>query len=103
MKVEGLMNAYTDLQNPNLARVAEAIGFYAQRVEKPEDLEAAVKAWLAHPGPALLDVLTDRMELVMPPKIEAKQVFGTALYSAKAVLSGHGEDVLKLLGGAISE
>jgi pyruvate dehydrogenase (quinone) len=44
-------------------------------------------------GPALLDVVTDRMELVMPPKIEMAQVFGAALYSAKAVLAGRGGDV----------
>jgi pyruvate dehydrogenase (quinone) len=68
MKVEGLLNAYTDLENPDFARVAQAIGFYAQRVERAEELEAAVRDWIAAPGPALLDVVTDRMELVMPPK-----------------------------------
>ncbi len=97
MKVEGLLDSYTNLQNPDFARVAEAIGFYGQRVEKAGDLEAAVKAWHAHPGPELLDVVTDRMELVMPPKIEAKQVFGTALYSAKAILGGRADDVAKLV------
>jgi pyruvate dehydrogenase (quinone) len=56
-----------------------------------------VRDWIAAPGPALLDVLTDRMELVMPPKIELAQVFGTALYSAKAVLSGRAGDVWELL------
>jgi hypothetical protein len=34
------------------------------------------------------DVVTDRMQLVMPPKLELAQVFGAALYSAKAVLAG---------------
>jgi pyruvate dehydrogenase (quinone) len=97
MKVEGLIDSYTNLQNPDFARVAEAIGFYGQRVEKAEHLEAAVKSWLAHPGPALLDVVTDRMELVMPPKIEVKQVFGTALYSAKAILGGRADDVARLV------
>jgi len=96
MKVEGLLDAYTDLENPNFAQVAEAIGFYGQRVEKAADLEVAVKSWLAHPGPALLDVVTDRMELVMPPKIEAKQMFGTALYSAKALLDGRVGDLVEL-------
>jgi hypothetical protein len=36
----------------------------------------------------LLDVLTDRMELVMPPKVELSQIFGMSLHSAKAILSG---------------
>ena len=96
MKVEGLLDAYTDLKNPDFARVAEAMGFTARRVERPEDVESAVKEWLAVPGPALLDVVTDRMELVMPPKLEPGQIFGSALYSAKAILSGRLSDVLEL-------
>src|SRR5882724_2527291 len=67
------------------------------RVEKAEELEGAVREWLAAPGPALLDVLTDRMELVMPPHVEASQVFGMALYSAKAVLGGRAGEVVDLL------
>jgi pyruvate dehydrogenase (quinone) len=97
MKVEGLMNAYTDLKNPDFAKLAEVIGFTAWRVERNEDLEAAVVAFLAHPGPALLDVKVNRVELVMPAKVEAAQVFGMALYSAKAVLGGHASDVADLV------
>jgi pyruvate dehydrogenase (quinone) len=97
MKVEGLLNAYTDLVNPDFSRVAEAIGFHARRVEKATDLEAAVKDWLAQPGPALLDVVTSRMELVMPPFVGAEQAFGTALYSAKAMLGGRAGDVWDLV------
>jgi len=97
MKVEGLLDAYTDLKNPDFARVAEAIGFYARRVERAGDLEAAVRDWLAQPGPALLDVVTSRMELVMPPFIGAQQAFGTALYSAKAMLGGRAGDVWDLV------
>jgi pyruvate dehydrogenase (quinone) len=66
-------------------------------VEHAKDLEAAVRDWIAAPGPALLDVLTDRMELILPPKIEPSQVFGTALYSVKAILSGRFADVEELL------
>jgi pyruvate dehydrogenase (quinone) len=97
MKVEGLLNAYTDLQNPDFSRVAVAIGFRARRVEHANDLEAAVQDWLSQPGPALLDVVTSRMELVMPPFIGAEQAFGTALYSAKAMLGGRAGDVWDLV------
>jgi pyruvate dehydrogenase (quinone) len=97
MKVEGLLDAYTNLENPDFARVAEAIGFHARRVEHAEDLDGAVRDWLAQPGPALLDVVTSRMELVMPPHIEAAPVFGMALYSAKAVLAGRAGDVWELV------
>jgi pyruvate dehydrogenase (quinone) len=97
MKVEGLLDSYTNLENPDFARVAQAIGFHAQHVERAEELEAAVRDWISAPGPALLDVAVDRMELVLPPKIEFAQVFGTALYSAKAVLSGRGGEVWELI------
>jgi pyruvate dehydrogenase (quinone) len=96
MKAEGLLDSYTNLENPDFARVAEAIGFYAKRVEHAEDLDAAVRDWLAQPGPALLDVVTSRLELVMPAHIELAPIFGMALYSAKAVLAGRIDDVWEL-------
>ncbi len=97
MKVEGLLNAYTDLQNPDFAKLAEVVGFRAWRVERNADLEGAVIAFLAHSGPALLDVKVNRVELVMPPQIEAAQVLGTALYSVKAILAGRMGDVVDLV------
>ena len=101
-KVEGLLDAYTELVNPDFARVAEAIGFSGRRVERAEDLEAAVQAWLQEPGPALLDVVTDRYELVMPPAVKSGQVAGMALYSAKAVLGGRGRDVVGIIRNLIA-
>lgn len=101
-KVEGLLDAYTDLVNPDFSRVAEAIGFRGWRVENAEDLDSAVQAWLAEPGPALLDVVTDRFELVMPPNVKAGEVAGMALYSAKAVLGGRGRDVIGIVKNLLS-
>jgi pyruvate dehydrogenase (quinone) len=101
-KVEGLLDAYTELVNPDFARVAEAIGFRGRRVEHAEDLDAAVQAWLQEPGPALLDVVTDRYELVMPPAVKPGQVAGMALYSAKAVLGGRGRDVVGIIRNLIA-
>lgn len=96
-KVEGLLDNYTDLKNPDFGRLAEVIGFHGRTVTRSEDLEDAVQDFLAQRGPALLDVHTSRAELVMPPQIEAKQVAGTALYAAKAVLNGRFDDVKHLL------
>jgi pyruvate dehydrogenase (quinone) len=101
-KVEGLLESFTDLHNPDFSRVAEAVGLWGRRVEWPDDVEDAVKAWLAEPGPALLDVVVARNELVMPPKIEVGQVVGTALYSAKALLAGRFSDVADLTIGALA-
>lgn len=96
-KVEGLLDNYTDLLNLDFARLAEVIGFHGRKVTRSEELEAAVQEFLAQPGPALLDVHTNPAELVMPPKIEFGQVADTALYAAKAVLSGRFKDVETLL------
>jgi pyruvate dehydrogenase (quinone) len=97
MKVEGLLDAYTDLKNPDFAKLAEVVGFQGWRVDRNEDLEAAVVAFLSHPGPALLDVRVNRGELVMPPEVEASEVLGMALYAAKAVLAGRAGDVADLI------
>jgi len=96
-KVEGLLDSYTDLKNPDFGKVAESIGLWGRHVDDAAELEAAVQAWLATPGPALLDVVTDRYELVMPAKIAPDMVFGTALYSAKGLLAGRGKAVLDLI------
>jgi len=96
-KVEGLLDNYTDLLNPDFAKLAEVIGFYGRKVTVADELDAAVQEFLAHPGPALLDVHTNPAELVMPPKVEFAQVADTALYAAKAVLSGRIKDVEALV------
>jgi pyruvate dehydrogenase (quinone) len=96
-KVEGLLDNYTELKNPNFAKLAEVMGFYGDRVEQSDDLEDAVQAFLAHDGPALLDVTTNRDELVMPPKIEATYVYSTALSSMKAIAHGRSREVIDLL------
>ena len=96
-KSEGLVDHYTDLKNPDFAKVADAMGLYSIRVDNSDLLEAAVQSFLAHPGPALLDVKTSEYELVMPPEIHSSQVMGMALYSVKASLHGKMKDVVNLL------
>lgn len=96
-KVEGMLDAFTELQNPDFAELAKVIGFHGEHVEAETELEPAVKRFLAADKPALLDVKVNRMELVMPPEIKIGQVAGTALYSAKAIMSGRTKDVLTLL------
>ena len=96
-KVEGLLDNYTSLKNPDFGRLAEVIGFHGRTVTRSEDLAAAVQELLAQPGPALLDVHTTPTELVMPPQVEAGQVAGTARYMARAVLDGRIGEVKDLL------
>lgn len=96
-KVEGLLDHYTDLKNPDFAKLAKSIGFLGIRVERGVELESAVQQFLAYDGAAILDVLTNPKELVMPPFITAKEVSGMALYASKAVLHGRISDVKDLL------
>lgn len=96
MKAAGLVPYGTGLANPSFAAIAEAMGIYARRVENSEDLPEAVREVLAHDGPALLDVVTERQELSMPPAIEAAQVKGLALYAIRTVMSGRGDELLDL-------
>ena len=96
-KVEGLLDAFTALKNPDFAKLAEAIDFYGRRVDDASTLEEAVRDVLSQPGPVLLDVKVNRYELVMPPNVEAGQVLHTALYSAKAILACRGMEVEELV------
>ncbi len=96
-KVEGLVDHYTDLQNPDFSKLAESIGIKGWKVDKPEELESAVKDFLKAKGPALLDVKTSGYELVMPPKVTAGEVSGMALYGTKAIMQGRVKDVTDLL------
>ena len=96
-KVEGLLDNYTDLLNPDFGKVAEAIGIYGRTQKTGDGLEEAVQHFLKHEGPALLDVHTNPMELVMPPDPNLNQVTSTSMYAIKALLAGRVDDVKDLL------
>ncbi|WP_322867776.1 thiamine pyrophosphate-dependent enzyme [Aquicoccus sp. G2-2] len=96
-RVEGLLDSFTELENPDFSMLAKSCGIGGYRADNAETLEAVMAEWLAHDGPALLDVPVNRMELVMPPKIEAGQVASTALFGLKAVLDGRAREVVSLL------
>ncbi|MEI7056225.1 ubiquinone-dependent pyruvate dehydrogenase [Nocardioides sp. CCNWLW239] len=96
MKAAGFVTYGTDLVNPNFAEVATAMGIYARRVERSEDLPDAVADVLGHDGPALLDVVTERQELSIPPNITAEQLKGFTLYALRSVMSGRGDELIDL-------
>ena len=96
MKAAGLVETGVALDNPDFAAMARAIGIHGVRVTDPGDVEASIREVLAHPGPALLDAVTARTELSMPPKITLEQMKGFTLYMAKAIISGRGDEVVEL-------
>ncbi len=96
MKAAGLIETGVTLDNPDFAAMARAIGLHGVRITDPGEVEAGVREVLAHPGPALLDAVTARTELSMPPKITLEQMKGFTLYMAKAIISGRGDSVVEL-------
>ncbi|ANI40315.1 thiamine pyrophosphate-dependent enzyme [Mycolicibacterium vaccae] len=49
----------TSLQNPDFAAYARNCGGYGRRVTDPRDLGHAISEALSHPGPAMVEILTD--------------------------------------------
>ncbi|NID03568.1 ubiquinone-dependent pyruvate dehydrogenase [Luteibacter jiangsuensis] len=96
MKASGFLDVGVDLKNPNFAAMASAMGIKAIRVEKPDELEAAVKEILAHDGPALLDVVTARQELVIPPVKNFDESYKFGMFMLKAVLDGRAAELIDL-------
>jgi pyruvate dehydrogenase (quinone) len=98
-KAAGLVPVYTDLKNPNFGEVAKAMGIWGRFVAKAGELDEAIDAWLAQPGPALLHVKVNPMQLVTPPSplVAPEAVVGMAVYTAKAMLQGKGHDVWEMM------
>lgn len=96
-KGEGLVEVYVDLKNGDFKTIAEGCGFSAQSVSKSSELEAAVKTFLAHEGPALLDVVISDKELIMPPAISYENVKNMVWYGSKAILEGKGKEVIDMI------
>ncbi|MFD2792175.1 ubiquinone-dependent pyruvate dehydrogenase [Promicromonospora vindobonensis] len=96
MKAAGFVNFGTQLDNPNFADVANAMGIHGQRVEQPDDLEGALRTAFDHDGPALVDVVTAQQELSIPPAVSAEQVRGFTLYAIRTIMSGRGDELVDL-------
>jgi pyruvate dehydrogenase (quinone) len=96
MKAFGFLDVGCDLKNPNFAAMAEAMGIKGVRVEAPQDLPAAVREVLQHDGPALLDVVSARQELVMPPTTTFEEAHKFGMFMLKAVLDGRGSELIDL-------
>ncbi|MHB8814713.1 MAG: ubiquinone-dependent pyruvate dehydrogenase [Steroidobacteraceae bacterium] len=96
MKANGFLDTGCDLKNPDFAAMARAVGIKGVRVEKPQALRAAVQEVLEHDGPALLDVVSTRQELVMPPVTTVEQAHHFGLFMLRAVLDGRASQLIDL-------
>ena len=96
MEASGFLDTAVALTNPDFAAMARGAGIFAKRVEDPAELKDAMQEWLAHDGPALLDVVSARQELAMPPKIGVEQAAGFGMWLMKAVIDGRGREIIDL-------
>ena len=88
MMVVGYQPWGTDVKNPDFGALATAAGIQGERVEKAVDIRPAIERALAHPGPALIDFVTDPRALAVPPHTTVEEVKGFALTVGKLVFSG---------------
>jgi pyruvate dehydrogenase (quinone) len=96
MKADGIVTYATDLNNPSFAAVARAVGLHGVRIERPSELEEGLRAAFAEDGPAVVEVMTVRHELAIPPDITAEQAKGFTLWATRSVLSGRGDEVVEV-------
>lgn len=97
MKAAGIVNFGTELVNPSFAAVAQAMGVFGRRVEQPGELERALADAFAYDGPAIVDVVTARQELSIPPAITVEQAKGFSLYAIRTILAGRADELLDLV------
>ena len=88
MKANGFLDTGCDLKNPNFAAMANAMGIKGIRVERPADLKDAIQAAFSHDGPALVDVVSARQELILPPTTTVSEAGHFGLFMMKAVMDG---------------
>ncbi|WP_314252084.1 thiamine pyrophosphate-dependent enzyme [Streptomyces kutzneri] len=84
----GLPEFGTELDNPDFAAVATALGLTGIRVTDPAELRESVRRAFETPGPVLLDVLTNPEEVAVPGKPTVAQGWGFAVAKAKELLPG---------------
>lgn len=59
MELAGYNPSEVNLANPDFAKLAATMGFHAETVSDPAEVENSMKRWLEADGPALLSVTTD--------------------------------------------
>lgn len=96
MKAAGFVDTAVTLKNPDFAAMAVAMGIKGVRVEDPAKLEGALRDAFAHKGPALIDVVSARQELAMPPKATLEQAYGFSLFLMRAVMDGRATQIIDL-------
>jgi pyruvate dehydrogenase (quinone) len=93
MMVVGYQPWGTDVTNPDFGALAQAAGLHGERVETADEIRPAIERAFAHPGPALIDFVTDPRALAVPPDTTLEQIKGFGLTTGKLVFSGEFAEV----------
>jgi pyruvate dehydrogenase (quinone) len=96
MKAAGILTHGTSLVDTTFSKLADAAGILGLRAERPEQVKPMLNQALEHNGPALVDVVVNPQELLIPPTINLEQIRGFTLYMIKAVLNGRGDEIVDL-------
>ena len=83
MQATGFPKYGTKLVNPDFAAYAEICGGKGITVEKPEQLEDAIRTAYAAKKPYILDVKVNPDELILPPKIDPAHAWGYSFAKLK--------------------
>ncbi len=95
-KSTGFLPIGTAFENPDFAKMAEAVGIKGIRITDPAEVGRGIAEALAHDGPVVVDAVVARMELSMPPKVTTDMAKGFTLYMLRAVLNGRMDELIEL-------
>ena len=94
----GLVPFGVAFKNPNLARVAEAMGAKGIRLEDPANVREALREALAYKdGPVVVDAVVDPFALSLPAHVPLHTAKGYTLSMARQVLTGNMDSVIKTI------
>ena len=94
----GIIPFGVEFQNPNFAKVAEAMGAKGIRIEEPGDVREGLAAALAYKeGPVVVDAVVDPFALSLPSHVPFHTAKGFTLSFAKQVWSGKMDTVIKTI------
>lgn len=93
MEVAGLVDNETAMENPDFAKVAEAMGIHGMNIHEPSEVEDGLRQAFSFDGPFLLNVFTNPNALAMPAHITKEQVLGMTESMAKMILGGRMDEV----------
>lgn len=88
MLVAGMPEFGTDHEKVDFAAIAAAMGIRSIRIEDPKKVRRGLAEAFAHPGPVLVDVVTDPNALSIPPNITWDMLVGFSRAATRTVFGG---------------